>query len=421
MTPRSRAWRDSDAHSDSLRADSPQPPEGPVRGRFDAAFAEVAEEFARGFALRGELGASLCVRHGGRIVVDLWGGIADHGAGTPWQEDTVSVVFSCTKAATALCIHLLAAQGHLRLDQRISHYWPEYGAEGKGDTTIQMVLDHTAGLPALRQPLKKGCLEDSPYMVEHVEREAPFWRPGTVSGYHAITFGVLLGELVRRTTGSSLGTVFDQLMARTYGLEFWIGLPESAWPRVAPIVPMTSAEMQKSAFSEAAKVAGSIQNLFIYNSGDWSRRGMNTLRGMAVEIPSANGATHARGLSGLYELLQPGAHRELQGLQAVVQRLRNAAPARPSHVDATLLIPTRFSDGFMLGMNNGPEAANGNNLLIGQEAFGHSGAGGAVGFIDPPKTLSFGYTMNRLGNGVLVNQRGQALIDATYRAIAHLA
>jgi len=414
MMRKKQVARTDDAQTESLQR---LVPTGLVRGRFDAAFAEVAEEFVRGFTAQGELGASLCVRHAGRIVVDLWGGVADKETRMPWEEDTVSVVFSSTKGAVALCAHLLAAQGHLRFDQRVTHYWPEYGGGNKAGTTVQMVLDHTAGLPVLRSPLKVDCLEDNAYMVEHVEREQPFWQPGTAHGYHAITFGVVLGELVRRITGHTLGALFDQLIARPHGLDFWIGLPESVEPRVATILPMSSAEAPKTPFAEALACPGSIPNLLVFNAGSWSRRGINTRRGRAVEIPSANGVTNARGLSGLYELMQPGAHQRLQGLEASVGRLREAAKERRLGMDATLLIPTRFCDGFMLGMDNQASTADGSSLRIGDEAFGHCGSGGSVGFIDPARSLSFGYTMNRMGSGMLVNERGQSLIDATYLAL----
>lgn len=171
-----------------------------------------------------------------------------------------------------------------------------------------------------------------------------------------------------------------------------------------------------TAFTQALGVPGSIPQLFVFNSGDWARRGMNTRSGRAAEIPSANGVTNARGLSGLYELLQPE-QADAAGLGELVQRLRQASRHCVALDDETLLIPTRFSEGCMLGMDNGHDATSGNSLLIGSEAFGHTGSGGSVGFADPSKRLSLGYTMNRLGNGVLVNERGQSLINATYRTI----
>lgn len=388
-----------------------------VQGTIAEGFGAVAEAFVRGFLDRGEVGASLCIRIDGDVVVDLWGGTADASTGEPWDEDTVSVVFSCTKAAAALCIHWLSAKGLLRLDERVSHYWPEFGASGKRDITVRMLLDHTAGVPVLRQPLKSDCLEDTEYMTDQVAEETPFWQPGTAHGYHAITFGVVLGELVRRITGRSIGQFFDSEIAGPGGIDFWIGLPRLVEPRTATIIPPLASEIPQTPFSLALADKGSIPNLFIYNSGDWARRGMNTRSGREAEIASANGVTNARGLSGLYALLLPGVTVEFEPL---LRYMRDATARRQPGVDRTLLLPTRFDSGFMLRMDNRTSNDDRSSLIFGEQAFGHCGSGGSVGFVDPAMRMSFGYTMNRMGGGVLVNDRGQALIDATYQLLTKL-
>ena len=174
---------------------------------------------------------------GGETVVDLWGGVADPKTGAPWNKDTVSIVFSCTKGATALCAHVLASRGKLDLDAPVVELWPEFGQHGKEHVTTRMMLDHSAGVPALRAPVKDSGPYEWDYMTARLADEVPFWPPGTRNGYHGFTFGWTVGEMVRRASGKSLGTFFREEVAGPLGLDFWIGLPEEIEPRVAPITP----------------------------------------------------------------------------------------------------------------------------------------------------------------------------------------
>lgn len=388
-----------------------------VRGAVAQGFDEVADVFAQSFLDREEVGASLCIRVEGETVVDLWGGTADISTGRQWDESTVSVMFSCTKAAAALCIHRLSALGLLGIDDRVCHYWPEFESSGKRDITVRMVLDHTAGIPVLLQPLKEDCLEDSDYMAAMIAGQAPLWQPGSVHAYHAVTFGFVLGELVRRTTGCSIGQFFEREIAGPSGFEFWIGLPQAMESRIAAILPPTAAGTPQTAFARALADKNSIPSLFIYNSGDWARRGVHTRSGRKAEIASANGVTNARGLTGLYEMLIPGARAEFGPL---LRHMRDACSRRRPSADRTLMLPTRFDSGFMLRMDNRTSIDDRSSFVCGEHAFGHCGSGGSVGFVDPAMRMSFGYTMNRLGSGVLVNDRGQALIGAAYRALSEL-
>jgi len=200
-------------------------------------FERVAEAFAKNFDSKGEVGASVCLTVKGETVVDLWGGVADQKTGTPWTTDTVSIVFSCTKGATALCAHILASRGKLDLDAPVTELWPEFGKHGKEHVTTRMMLDHSAGVPALRAKVKDSGPYEWDYMTGLLADEAPFWPPGTRNGYHGFTFGWTVGEMVRRASGVSLGTFFRTEVAEPLGLDFWIGLPEEIEPRVAPIIP----------------------------------------------------------------------------------------------------------------------------------------------------------------------------------------
>ena len=386
-----------------------------ISGYCDDRFAPVADAFARNFAERGELGASVALVVDGRLVVDLWGGLTAPD-GTPWQRDTVHVVFSCTKAATALCIHLLAARGALDLDAPLTAIWPELRAAQAGGT-VRMMLDHTIGLPALRDPVKPDCMTDTPYMVARLEAEPPFWTPGTRQGYHALTYGFLLAEVVRRVTGQSLGAFFADNIAAPLGLDFHIGLPAAIEPRVAPVVPHRPPKgAPDTPFMAAAKTPGTVTNLFVFNSGDWPTRGVNTPEGRAAEIGAAGGVGNARSLAQMFAALAEGGER----LGLTPDQIAGFATcSAATHCDETLRAPTRFGPGFMLAMDNRHPNRGGDGLIIGAQAFGHVGMGGSLGFADPAAGLALGYTMNRLGAGLLLNDRGQSLVDAAYRCLGY--
>jgi CubicO group peptidase (beta-lactamase class C family) len=387
-------------------------------------FERVAEAFQENFDAKGEVGASVCLTVGDETVVDLWGGTADQKTGAPWTRDTVCVVFSCTKGATAICAHVLASRGKLDLDAPVAALWPEFATNGKERVTTRMMLDHSAGVPALRAKVKESGPYEWDYMTGLLAAEAPFWEPGTRNGYHGFTFGWTVGEMVRRAAGMSLGTFFQKEVAGPLGLDFWIGLPEAIEPRVAPIIPFIyKSEQAKTPFMiDLAKKKDSPASLFFFNVGAWRSGGANTRAGRAAEIGAANGVTNARGLAGLYAPLANGGAALVDG--KTLARMGEVSMA--SHDDATLRIPTRFALGFMKSMDNrkrsvgatlfGPDV---DSVIMGSAAFGHVGAGGSLGFADPAAGLSFGYTMNRMGPGLLMNERGQALVDAAYLSLGY--
>jgi CubicO group peptidase (beta-lactamase class C family) len=387
-------------------------------------FERVAEAFQENFDAKGEVGASVCLNVGGETVVDLWGGTADQKAGAPWSKDTVSIVFSCTKGATAICAHVLASRGKLDLDAPVADLWPEFARNGKERATTRMMLDHSVGVPALRAKVKDNGPYEWDYMTDLLAEETPFWEPGTRNGYHGFTFGWTVGEMVRRAAGVSLGTFFQNEVARPLGLDFWIGLPEAIEPRVAPIIPFIyKPEQAKTPFMiDLATKKESPAALFFFNVGAWRTGGANTRAGRAAEIGAANGVTNARGLAGMYAPLAQGGGKLVDG--KTLARMGEVSMA--THDDATLRIPTRFALGFMKSMDNrkrsvgaklfGPDV---DSVIMGSAAFGHVGAGGSLGFADPAAGLSFGYTMNRMGPGLLMNERGQALVDAAYPSLGY--
>ncbi|HUN50552.1 MAG TPA: serine hydrolase domain-containing protein [Candidatus Sulfotelmatobacter sp.] len=396
-------------------------PAGVVEGGCAPAFMPVAEEFVRNFTARGEVGASLALTLEGRIMVDLWGGLADPASKRPWQRDTVSIVFSCTKGATALCAHVLSARGKLDIDAPVCALWPEFARHGKDGATTRMMLDHSVAVPVLREKLKPGAFYDWDYMTGRLADETPFWQPGTRNGYHALTFGFTVGEMVRRAAGTSLGSFFQEAIARPLGIDFWIGLPEAEEPRVAPmIVYRAGADEQVTPFLSAAlNERGSVPNLMVFNSDGFRERGANSRAGHAAEIGAANGITNGRGLAGLYAPLANGGKLDGVSLVDADTLARMGEVSMATHLDATLMLPTRFALGFMKSMDNRKNAADSSSVILGASAFGHVGAGGSIGFADPACAMSFGYSMNRMGPGIVLNARGQSLVDAAYRCLGY--
>ena len=251
-----------------------------VSGHVEPGFEPIRDAFRNNFIEHGEVGASVCVKIDGRTVADLWAGHRDRDQSARWSADTISIIFSCTKAATALCAHILADRGALDLDAPVAEIWPEFAANGKGAATTRMMLDHTLGLPAIRQQLKVDCMTDWTYMTDLLAAEEPFWEPGTRLAYHALTYGFTVGEVVRRVSGMSLGSFFRKEVTDPLGLDFWIGLPEEMEPRVAPmILHRPDPDEAASPFMQAARQRGTPANLFVFNHGDWATRGMNTRAG----------------------------------------------------------------------------------------------------------------------------------------------
>jgi CubicO group peptidase (beta-lactamase class C family) len=386
-----------------------------LRGTCHDDFAAVRDAFAANFRDRDELGAAVCVVVDGETVVDLWGGIADPETGRSWERDTRVVVYSCTKGATALCAHVLADRGRLDLDAMVADYWPEFATDGKDAVVVSMLLDHSVGLPAITDTLQPGDMYDWDTMCDRLAAQRPWWTPGTRNGYHLITFGWLVGELVRRADGRQLGAFFRDEIGAPLGLEFDIGLPEELEPLVAPIVTWEPTPDYDSAFTRAlisdpagiqARGLGNVMEAEV----DYNSRAYH-----AAQIGGAGGIATARGLAGMY---RPLARSDADELVAADTVTRMAETRVATSEDATLLMPTRFSLGFMKSMDNRRRTSGaGTSVLLSSAAFGHVGAGGSIGFADPAAGMSFGYVMNRQGEGILLNDRGQTLVDAAYRAL----
>lgn len=385
---------------------------GMVQGHADPAFAEVADLFARNFEERGEVGASVAIHHEGRPVVHLWGGRKEAN-GAAWEEDMISIVWSSTKGIAAVAAHHAVQKGLIDLDAPVARYWPEFACEGKEAATVAMILDHSVGVPALRDPVRPGGFADFDYMCDRIARERPFWVPGTRHGYHGHTYAWTVGGLFRRAVGTPLGDYIRREIAGPLGADFWLGLPASEHHRVAPMIyPSEPLFGGKSRANHAIETDPAAPfTLMMTNDGGYD---CNDPAYWGVEIGSLNGMTNAKGLATIYSALANG---DLLAPDIVARMGRTASA---SHLDATLLMPMRFASGFMKTTDNRgqPELVD-CTLLLSEAAFGHVGFGGSIGFADPGTRMGFGYTMNRMGAGVMVGPRAQSLIDAAYRALGY--
>lgn len=393
-----------------------------VQGHCDDRFAAVAEEFERNFAERGELGAAVVVTVGGETVVDLWGGHTDPDRTRGWEKDTLCVVMSSTKGATALAVHLLASAGELDVDEPVATYWPEFAAAGKEGVLVRHLLTHQAGLPALRDPVPPGGFYDWDGMVERLAAEQPFWEPGTRHGYHALTFGFLVGEVVRRVTGRSIGRFVADEIAGPLGLDLYIGLPQGLTARVARLTPPPAPQPGDPVprfVLQAMTEPGSIPWLVMQNNGGYLAPGeWDSPAALAAELPASGGVSNARGLAGLYRAIvhdgQVGRYRLDPEDIARMGAVQSAASE-----DAVLFGPGRWTLGFLKAGYTPRGVEPPVVISLSEDAFGHTGYGGSIGFADPACGMSFGYVMNQMSADMGLGPTGQSLVDATYRALGY--
>ncbi len=384
-----------------------------VEGYVEPGFEGVRDAFATNFEQHGEVGAAFALHVGGRKVVDLWGGIADVKTGKPYGEDALQLVFSTTKGATAMCANLLIERGELDVDAPVAKYWPEFAQNGKESIPVRMLLNHEAGLYTVdTPPAYADTLRWDP-IVDALAAQKPLWEPGTQHGYHALTYGWLVGEVVRRVSGKSIGTFFHDEFAAPLGLDFWIGLPKEQHDRVAPLVAMDvpddpAARAMAEQFTGPDTVMGkalSASGALTSPDGDNS---FNRPDMWSAEIPAANGITNARSLSRLYASLVGNGVDGKRMLSS--KTIENATKVQDEFNDAVLMgMPTRFGLGFMLSSDFAP--------FGGPKSFGHPGAGGSVGFADPDADLGFGYVMNKMQQNLAGDPRTLTLIKASYDAL----
>jgi CubicO group peptidase (beta-lactamase class C family) len=378
-----------------------------IHGECAPRFAKVREAFEANFAAGREVGASFAVVLRGEPVVDLWGGFADAARSRPWERDTIVNVFSTTKAMAALCAHLLADRGRLDLDAPVAKLWPEFAAAGKHALPVRWLLSHQAGLAALRAPLASEALFDWERMTRALAAEAPWWEPGTRSGYHAMTFGFLVGEVVRRAGGRSLGALFREEVAGPLGADFHIGLPAREDARVAELVPPGAEEVAAAGQAAAVDPASLLGK--VMGNPPLAPALANTLPWRRAEIPAANGHGNARSVARVMAALAGGG--ALDGVRLLREAaLERAISEQCSGPDLVLPIPMRWGLGFMLTQPQLPLGPN-------PRAFGHGGWGGSLGIADPDAELSWAYVMNKMSPGTTGDTRAFSLATALYGSL----
>jgi CubicO group peptidase (beta-lactamase class C family) len=384
-----------------------------IHGHCDARFARVRDVFAGHFEQGLEVGAAVCVVHDGRTVVDLWAGHADEKRTRPWQRDTLVNVWSTTKGIAALAAHQLVDDGRLDLDAPVTRYWPEFGAAGKQGARVRDLLSHRAGVPAIRKPVAKTDLLEWDTMTGLLAAETPWWEPGTRHGYHALTYGWLVGEVVRRVSGKRIGDFVRERVCAPLGVGFEIGFGPQLDGRVAELVqgPVAGGDAApaflKSLLEEpegvVAKTFGNppVLDIPFVNSRAWR----------AAEIPGAGGHGDAASLARIFGALARGG--EIDGVRLLrPQAIERARVPLSEGLDCVLQLPTRVGAGFFLPR---PEDAS---YMPNPRAFGHGGAGGSYAHADPEARFGFGYTMNLMHMGAwLVDPRAQRLLAATYASL----
>ena len=390
-----------------------------ITGLVEPGFEPVREEFANNFEQGREIGAAFCAHVEGRKVVDLYGGSFDSSGTRPYGPDTLQLVFSTTKGATAVCANLLAQRGLLDMDAPVSTYWPEFAQAGKGSMPVRFMLCHQAGVPAIDRRLSPDELQAWTPVAEALAEQTPFWEPGTAHGYHALSYGYLVGEVLRRITGRSLGTYFAEEVAAPLGLEFFIGLPEDYEDRVSPVIGANfegglagdNADGGAPSGFAATLVARSLNLGGAIRDRDW----MNQRAWHAAEIPAGNGITNATSLSRMYAAVigaVDGGPPEPLLTPAQVELARTPLTSGTDQVFASV--------GFKLEQKIGLGFWRSSPVTLfgGDGSFGHGGAGGSYGFADPEHGLAVGYVMNKMAMEEFTgDSRSHGLISALYEAI----
>ncbi len=403
----------------------------PIEGRVEEGWGKVADAFRENFEERpggspGEVGAGCCVYVDGRPVVDVWGGLADRQTNQSWEKETISAVASATKGATAICAHLLVQRGELDLDAPVVAYWPEFGAAGKEQIPVRWLLSHQAGLPIVDGPLTFDEVAAWEPVIRALEAQKPAWEPGTEHLYHSMTYGYLVGEVVRRITGRTLGTFFRDEVAEPLGLHAWIGLPEEQEPNVATVHDAEFA-MEEMVAGMIATTGLAEETVVAWMTAVWgpesvqARAGtlggaldpatdyMSTRAWRALESPGASMFANASALARMYaatvsevdgvRLLDPDTVERMIVVQTDKTRMHGLPPGLEVPADRSFYM----SLGFWRACPPMP--------WVGPRSFGHPGSGGSVAFGDPDARIGFGYVTN-LWSYRVGEPRAQNLADA---------
>ena len=371
-----------------------------INGRCDETFAGVRDVLSANLDRGADVGASVAVVHDGEMVVDIWGGTIDD-QGTPWAEDTIINVWSTTKTMTALCALVLADRGEIDLHAPVATYWPEFAAAGKEAIEVRHLLSHTAGLSGWAEPMEPEDLYDWEKATARLASQAPWWEPGTASGYHAVTQGYLVGEVVRRVTGRTIGTFFADELAGPLGADFHIGTGPEHDARVALVIPPP--DPLTEGIDPESILARTFTNPMLSASQSWD------LDWRRAEIPAAGGHGNARSVARVQSVLshggEVGGRRFLSaaGCDAVMEQ-------QSSGTDLVLGVPLTFGMGYGINSEALPISPNPRTCFWG-------GWGGSIVVNDMDARLTVAYVMNRMGEGTTGDDRGIGVVLAAYMAL----
>lgn len=380
--------------------------QAPVGGSVETGFEPVQEAFAANFERYGEVGAACCVHVHGRRVVDLWGGVTAPGGTDPYTAETMQMVLSVTKGVVAIAAHTLAQDGRLDFDAPVVDYWPEFAAEGKSKIPVRWLFSHRAGLAAIERPVTLEDVYAWTPVVDALAAQRPLWEPGTAHGYHAITYGWLAGEVLRRVSGMSVGKLIAERITRPLQAEFFIGLPEVLNSRVAPLIPSPPPPPGAPPDAMALRLADTTTLAYKAFTNPRALAALNEYPFRAAEVPAANGIGTARALSRIYA----ACIGEVDGIRLLdAETLAKASRTQARGEDLVLGYETHYGTGFQLPFPFRPMAGAG--------SVGHYGMGGSVAFAHPELGFSFAYVMNQMMPSAQVDPRHAALVQALIRCL----
>jgi len=375
-----------------------------IHGTWDERFVGVRDALAQNFDDAGDVGACAAVMLDGELVVDIWGGHTDESRTQEWERDTITNVWSTTKTMTALSALVLADRGELDVDAPVACYWPEFAANGKEQVLVRHLMGHTAGLPGWTEPMTDADVCDWEKATSTLAAQAPWWEPGTASGYHAITQGFLVGEVVRRITGQSLGTFFAKELAGPLGADFYIGLAPADDDRVSRVIPPPELEMPPDPDSIMVRA---LANPPLSAEASWTEMWRR------AEIPAANGHGNARSVVAVQAALAGGG--EVGGVRLLSEAGCEVVFRQQARgTDLVLGVPLCLGIGYGLNSDETPLSPNPRACFWG-------GWGGSIVVNDLDARLCVAYVMNKMGEGTLGDMRGANIVLSTYAALAQAA
>ena len=375
-----------------------------IHGHCGERWEPVRDAMLANFRDHGEVGASVAVVHDGEVVVDLWAGHTDVDRAREWKADTITNVWSTTKTMTALCALILIDRGEIDADAPVARYWPEFATAGKGGgpnpVLVRHLLGHTAGLCGWRDPVTIDDILDWERATKLLAAQEPWWTPGTKSGYHALTQGFLVGEVVRRVTGVSLGEFFAETLAGPLGADFHIGLDDSHFGRITNVIPPSEnlgAAEDPTSFA-ARMLTNPPLDATVAWRDDWRR----------AEIPAANGHGNARSVARVQSVLSHGG--EIDGIRFLSDAgCERVFDVQSAETDLVLGVPLTFGVGYGLNSESTPIGMNSRTCFWG-------GWGGSIVVNDLDQRLTVAYVMNKMGEGTLGDMRGIGVVFAALAA-----